>query len=89
MAVCGYALGASNPSGGININGSVLDDTDSSAFVARSYQGSSATACGIARGIARGSVGTWVAHKFGRIQESIAKQQSASSNRSCGSTQQT
>lgn len=67
MAVCGYALGASNPSGGININGNRNPMTQSEFFeIVR--VGSPLLAAVLAGGVA------W---KFGSIQAGIAQQQAA------------
>jgi hypothetical protein len=70
MAVCGYAVGASNPSGGIC---NQLEDR--MAFInPADLQAVQPWAPVIAASIAAG-VGAWVAHKFGRIQAGIAAQQ--------------
>jgi hypothetical protein len=73
MAVCGYAVGASNPSGGINIMGAFwMTPTVLPLWI----EVVKAVAPLLAALLAAG-VGAWVAHKFGRIQEGIARQQAA------------
>jgi len=67
MAVCGYAVGASNPSGGINFNG-IGNPMTQSEWVELIRAGAPVLAACIA-GV--------VAWKFGSIQAGIARQQAA------------
>ncbi len=67
MAVCGYAVGASNPSGGININGSGNPMT----------QGEFLELFRAAAPLLAACIAGLVAYKFGSIQAEISKRQAA------------